>query len=159
MLHFNYFMIYCWKHNRRGIVLRIEPRYDLPLVFSFKKVILPNCLPRNIECVALIRIFNRYMPCSLFHLAYGMFHHIHFCTRWCIANSPDIRSHHYCCGGYHLGCMPWYCDPWTFADTVGLVLWIGHNGHLIGAGLETSYRGVTIVLHRTIDWRLAALSR
>ena len=88
-----------------------------------------------------------------------MFHRVHVRTRRCIANSPDIRSHHYCSGGYHLGCMPWYCDPWTFADTAGLVPWIGHHGLLIGGRLETRYRGVPIILHRTIDWRLAALSR
>ena len=75
------------------------------------------------------------MPCILcneFHVAYGMFLRTHVRTRRCIANSLDIRSHHYCCDGYHLGCMPWYCDPWTFADTAGLVPWIGHHGLLIG---------------------------
>ena len=102
------------------------------------------------------------MTCSLcneIHLAYGMFLRTHVRTRRCIANSPDIRSHHYCCGGYHLGCMPWYCDPWTFADTAGLVPWIGHHGLLIGGRLETRYRGVPVVLHRTFDWRLVAMLR
>ena len=47
----------------------------------------------------------------------------------------------------------------TLADTAGLVPWIGHHGLLIGGRLETRYRGVPIVLHRTFDWRLAAMSR